>query len=327
MAILITGAGLVGSLCAARLLAESDEQPILYDVAPSPENLADKLPLDRVALVRGDIGDLPDLLRVLQSAPIQAIIHTAGLLTWMVNERPYAGVRINLLGTLNVLEAARLAGVARVVFCSSSTVYFGLAEGRPAPMAEDFALRTTSEYPPSVYASMKLSGEWLGQNYARHHGLDFAAVRFGGVFGPWRGQPSGGPSRVMQEVLEAAHANRPARLSAGDLDHPGTDYVYARDAAQGAVRAALAPSVPSRIYNIALGQAYPLRAVLAAVEQVQGRPLAVDVLPAGTHSGYTGVAHALDLSRARAELGYEPEFPLEAAIRDYLAWLRQRDGQ
>ncbi len=320
MTILITGAGLVGSLCAARLLQHHDEPPVLYDVAPSLENLAERLPLDRVRLVRGDVTDLPDLIRVIKTERVHAIIHTAGLLTWMVNERPYTGVRVNLVGTLNVLEAARLTGVQRVVFCSSGTVYYGL-ETRPAPLPEDTALRSVSEHPPSVYAAMKLAGEWLGLNYTRHYGLDFAAVRFGGVFGPWRGQPGGGPSRIMQEIIEAAHAGRPARLRAGDLDHPGTDYVYAADAAQGAVRACLAERVPSRVYNIALGRTYTLREVLGVVEQVLGRPVAVEVVPAGTFSGYGARAHALDIRRAQEELGYAPEYPLEAAVRDYLAWL------
>ncbi|MBX5492406.1 MAG: NAD(P)-dependent oxidoreductase [Chloroflexi bacterium] len=320
MAVLVTGAGLVGSLCAAQLL-EHGEQPVLYDLAPSLPNLAERLPLDRVPLVRGDLADLSDLLAALRAHRVRAIIHTAGLLTWMVNQRPAAGVRTNLVGTLHVLEAARLAEVSRVVFCSSSTVYFGRREAPPGPLPEDLPLHVVTERPPTVYAAMKLAGEWLGLTYTDRYGLDFAAVRFGAVFGPWRGQPGGGPSQRVQALVEAAHAGRPAALLAGDLAHPGHDYVYAPDAAQGAVRAALAPTVPSRVYNISLGRTYTLRDIADSLERLTGRPLPITIAGEGSLSGYSGPPIALDTTRARAELGFAPAFDLEAALRDYLAWL------
>ena len=125
----------------------------------------------------------------------------------------------------------------------------------------------------------------------------------------------------MQAVLEAAHAGQPARLRAGDLAHPGTDYVYAADAAQGAVRACLAERMPSRVYNISLGRTNSLQAILAVVEAAVGRSVSLDVEEAETFSGYGGVTHALDSRRARDDLGYVPQYPLEAAIRDYLVWL------
>ena len=97
--------------------------------------------------------------------------------------------------------------------------------------------------------------------------------------------------------------------------------MYAADAAQGAVRACLAERVPSRVYNISLGRTYNLQEILAVVEAAVGRPVALDVEEAEIFSGYGGVAHALDIRRARDELGCAPEYPLEAAIHDYLAWL------
>jgi len=320
VAILITGAGLVGSWCAAQLL-ERGEQPVVYDLAPSLPNLAERLPLDRVPVVRGDLADLSDLLGTLRAHRVRAVIHTAGLLTWMVNQHPAAGVRTNLMGTLHVLEAARLAEVARVVFCSSSTVYFGLRAAPAGPLPEDLPLHLVTERPPTVYAAMKLAGEWLGLTYAARYGLDFAAVRFGAVFGPWRGQPGGGPSQRVQTLVEAAHAGRPAALLAGDLAHAGHDYVYAPDAAQGAVRAALAPAVPSRVYNISLGRTYTLHNIAACLERLTGRPLPLTIAGEGSLSGYGGPPLALDTTRARIELGFTPAFDLESALRDYLAWL------
>ena len=91
-------------------------------------------------------------------------------------------------------DAARLTAVDRVVFCSSSTVYLGAKDRPPSGLLEEnFALQAVRQHPPSVYASMKLAGEWLGHNYREEYGVECASVRFAGVFGPWHGTPSGGP--------------------------------------------------------------------------------------------------------------------------------------
>lgn len=322
MTTLITGAGLVGSLAAARLIAERGEHPVLYDVAFSMENLVERLPLEQVTLVRGDVTDFPDLARVVQDHHVDRIIHTAGMLTWMVRQRPYAGVRVNLLGTLSVLEAARLSGVRRVVFCSSYSVYRGLKEPPvDRTFHEDFALRSVSDYPPSVYSSMKLAAEWLGHCYRNEYGVDFVAVRFGGVFGPWRGSPGAGPGQLMQRLVESAFYQKPCRISSGDLEYARSDYIYACDAAQGAVRAAFAPSPDSRVYNIAMGQVSTVRDIVAALEHITHRKMDLDVYHGGSHSGYDQEIFPSDTSLARAELGWELEYPMETALRDYLAWL------
>src|SRR3972149_8965802 len=107
MTILITGAGIVGTL-AARKLVDMGERPILYEIAPQMANIASYVDIKRVRLIRGDILDLPDLLRAIKSEGVDRIIHTASFLTTAVRERPYAGAKTNLLGTMNILEAARL---------------------------------------------------------------------------------------------------------------------------------------------------------------------------------------------------------------------------
>lgn len=328
MTTMITGAGLVGSLAAARLIADHGERPVLYDVAFSMDNVAERVPLDRVDLVRGDITDVPDLVRTIQTYGVDRIVHTAGFLTWMVRERPYAGVRVNLVGTLSVLEAARLTGVKRVVFCSSNTVYMGLKERPPSGLlTEDFKLRAVSEYPPSVYASMKLAAEWLGHCYRNEYGVDFVAVRFGGVFGPWRGVPSGGPTRLLQQLIENTWYGRLCHIGMGDLERGGMDYVYGHDAAQGAVKAAFAQRPETRVYNIAMGELYTVRDIIAIIERLTGRKAQLEVFQGGSHSGYSQETYAADLARSRAELGYEVEFPMEKAIAHYLAWLERKGGQ
>src|SRR5258708_4664623 len=117
MAILITGAGLVGTLAAGRIISERGEMPIMYDQAYSLANVAERLPVDKMTLVEGDINDASKLQDVIQRHGITDIIHTAGMLTPAVRQRPLIGVQVNLTGTATVLEIARSTGVRRVVFC------------------------------------------------------------------------------------------------------------------------------------------------------------------------------------------------------------------
>ncbi len=322
MATLITGGGLVGMTTAARLVRERGERPILYDIAFSAENLRDLLPAGGATLIQGDITDASELIRALQVHRIERIIHTAGLLTQTIRERPHAGARVNLMGTVTVFEAARLAGIPRVVFCSSNTVALGVQGAAPAQgLPEDFALRVVSEFPPSVYAALKLAGEWLGHAYFQEYGLEVVSLRLGGVFGPWRGVPSGGPSKLVRQLIEDAWQRRPSRVMRAEMERGGVDYVYSADVAQAAIKAAYAESLPGRVYNIAMGRLYDVRQILQIVEEISGAPIPLDVVEGSTFSGYTSHSQPADVRRARAELGWELQFPMEEAVRDYLAWL------
>jgi nucleoside-diphosphate-sugar epimerase len=126
MPTLITGAGLVGTMAAVRLIKDGLDDPVLYDVGFSTERLEKWLNLDKVTLAQGDVTDLPDLIKSIQQHGVDRIVHTAALHTGEVRKKPYAGSRVNIMGTMAVLEAARLTGLKRVVFCSSITMYLGL---------------------------------------------------------------------------------------------------------------------------------------------------------------------------------------------------------
>jgi nucleoside-diphosphate-sugar epimerase len=170
---------------------------------------------------------------------------------------------------------------------------------------------------------MKLAAEWLGHNYESEYGVEWVVTRFAGVFGPWHGAPSGGPSQMIQQLLESACAGRPYRVSTRDLDR-GVAYVYAADAAQGAIRAAFAPEPASRVYNVAMAERHSIREIAGLIEWLTGRPVDLDVYDGGAQMGYERASCALDTSRARAEIGFENEYPMEVAIRDYLDWLSAR---
>src|SRR5206468_3022529 len=99
-------------------------------------------------------------LSVVRRYKVDRILHTAALLAGPVRAQPMDGVRVNIVGTASVLEAARLGGASRVVLCSSNVVMLGVRDGSQ-PLAEDFPLRVVTEHPPSIYAGTKLYCEWL----------------------------------------------------------------------------------------------------------------------------------------------------------------------
>ena len=313
---------MIGSLAAARIVSERDERPVLYDVAFSERNLTERLEHGSVEMVKGDIGDIGDLLRAVDSFGVDRIIHTASLLTRDLIPRPVAGVRVNVMGTLNVLEAARIAGLSRVVFCGSTVVTMGRRRVAPEDdTLEDFTLNVVSEYPPSLYASMKLASEWLCHNYTDSYGVDTAVVRFGGVFGPWHGIPGGGPSKLLKQLIECAHFGRTYRIAEPDLHRQGMDYTYSVDGAQALVRAAFAPEVPNRVYNATMGELHPIAAVISRIEEAAGRSIEMEITQEDSMTKYGNPTSPMDLTSSRRDLGYVVEYPMEVAVADYLRWL------
>jgi len=155
--ILVTGgSGLVGAY-AVKMLLDRGARPVVYDVAVN-ERLLDAVGVEpgKVAAIRGDMMDLPALISALRDHDCDRIIHLAAFLGEEVQRRPYSGVRLNFMGTVNVFEAARLEKVSRIVFPSSGTVYLGsLGEGLHK------IDETIPMNPPSIYAATKASCEFM----------------------------------------------------------------------------------------------------------------------------------------------------------------------
>ena len=202
---MVIGAGLVGSQI-ARILIERGRQPVLFDRLPQRHAIAQILPLDRVVLAEGDVLKPLSLTEVIRHHGISRIIHTAANpgLTGGAQQSPYSAIELNIMGTVNVLEAARVHGIERVVVSSSNVlthfVAGGLGDPDPAgPMHEQAFPR-----PTTFYASTKQAIENLGLNYAAWCGVDFAALRYGAVAGPWTGRGGGGSSVAFRNVIMQA---------------------------------------------------------------------------------------------------------------------------
>ncbi len=315
MAIIVTGAVLVGTHT-ARCLLERGAQPVLYDLAPNRPYVERIVDLARVPLVRGDVRDLPHLVQVAHEHQADVIVHTAGLIGARVEEEPYSGLQINLQGTINVLETARVLGLRRVVFASTEGVY-----DRAYAMDPAQRLPETSPYGYNpLYGAAKAASELLGSAYADRFGVDFVALRFSAVFGPGTFVGGSTAGQFMHDLIAAAVEQRPLRVQPWTARR---EYTYGKDIGRAVALACFAEGLQHRIFNIGPGRTYSVEEIVAAVRAVvPGADLSIGGPP------NEALARSLrnspyDTTRARDELGWTAEYDLEAGFRDYAAWLRK----
>src|SRR6188474_1100939 len=245
MTTLVIGSGLIGSQV-ARILVERGERPVLMDLAAQPQAIGQIVDPAKVTLVAGDVLRPLSIIDVLRSHGITRIAHTAAnpLLTLGAQKEPYAAINLNIMGTVNVLEAARVTSLKRVVVSSSSVLNHYLAGGEDNG---NFGREEAFPRPTTFYSATKQAVESLGLNYAKWCGIDFAGMRYGAVFGPWSGAGGGGPSNVVREALRKALAGEEATVPAGAME-----WVYSKDAANGTVLALRAKQLGTRIFNVTM---------------------------------------------------------------------------
>jgi nucleoside-diphosphate-sugar epimerase len=317
MTTLVIGAGLIGSQV-ARILVERGEKPVLMDVAAQTAAIGEIVDLGKVTLVPGDVLRPLSIVDALKTHGISRIAHTAAnpLLTLGAQREPYAAINLNIMGTVNVLEAARIVGVKRVVVSSSSVLNHYLEGGADGG---DFGREEAFPRPTTFYSATKQAVESLGLNYARWCGIEFAGLRYGAVFGPWSGAGGGGPSNVIREAMKNALAGREATVPPGAME-----WVYSKDAARGTVLALDAADLGSRIFNITMGRlTTPAEMAEAIGAAVPGARVKFDA-PPGTAISLANRNTGADLSRAKRHLGYTPEYPLREAVRDLAEWMKPR---
>lgn len=312
MTVLVTGAGLIGSHT-ARLLLDQGAGVVLYDQSPSPSYIESVVGPDRKLcyVERGDVRDFANLVDVMRRRGVTRILHTGGLLSTRVEENPYLAFQTNVLGTLNAIEAARLHGLARVVFTSSSLVY--QAED-PMPGQGPISEEVPYRLPTSMYGTYKAMAELLALAYQRLSGVNAIICRPCAVYG--RGEFAGGArtGAQLQKLLVRAISEPPGTPLTVDL--PRAERVYVKDPT-AAIRDAIFVEKPqTRVYNLGSGEIVDSEQIAAAINATVPGARAVAAETGGAD------VRPLDLTRAKEDLGYAPQWPLLRAIPDYVEQLR-----
>jgi len=324
---LVTGAaGFIGSHVVEALLANGhrvvglDNFDDFYPRDVKEANLAAVLGEAAFQLVEGDVRDarlLADLLR-----PGTVVVHLAaraGVRPSVLAPELYASV--NVVGTATVLEAARLAGVGRVVYASSSSVYGDTA---PAPFREDWP----AAEPVSPYAATKRAGELLCAAWAHLHAMRVIALRFFTVYGP-RQRPDLAIHRFARLIAEG----RPVPFY-GDGSSE-RDYTYIGDivgGVLGAVEWTGAEAGPAGAFEIVnLGESRTTRLdrlveLIAAALAAEGLPSTVLLERLAPQPGDVRRTCA-DVGKARRLLGYDPATPVEEGIARFVHWLKEAYGR
>lgn len=312
MRLLITGAGLVGCHL-AREAVEAGHTALLMDIGPDPDYV--RRVAGDVEAIRGDIRDLPFLLETLRRHRVEAIVHTATLIGPRVQERPYVGLRVNIGGTINVAEAARLTGVQRLIYTSSGSAYrSGPADG---PVTEDFPLGASN-----FYGASKIASEEIIRAYAAHCGYRAAILRLTNVYGygTYAGGSPGGP--VMHRLVAQAARGEPVAINPNVITPK--EYTYAKDVAQGALLACLRDTEHD-VFNISSGVvSTPLELAQALRKARPGLEVRVEAGEGEPPIASRTVPY--DIARAKQELGYQPRYDLERGIADFLATLQAQAG-
>jgi UDP-glucose 4-epimerase len=267
--VLITGgAGFIGSHLVDALLAKGYAVRILDDLSTGKRS---NLPLDnpRVELIEGDVADAANVARAAMGC--QAVVHLAAVASVQASvDDPVKTHQSNFIGTLNVCEAMRQAGIRRVIFASSAAVYGNNGEG--ASIGED-----TPKAPLTPYASDKLASEHYLDFYRRQHGLEPVVFRFFNIFGP-RQDPSSPYSGVISIFAERAEKGLPISVF-GDGEQT-RDFFYVADLAGILVQALEQPVVQEGAVNVGLNATTSLNQLLAALSDVLGDLPAITHLPA-----------------------------------------------
>lgn len=314
--LIIGGSGFIGSYL-ARLLIESGERPVIFDVAPVQGPL---LELEgRFEFEQGSVAHLPVLMDCMERHAIERIFHLGGMLSLPSENNPWAAFDANVVGTYNVLEAARIKKTRQVIYGSTIATY-------SKDIAGDVIDDRTIQRPSSFYGVSKTFGELLGRFHHRKFGLDFRGLRLPSVVGP--GARTAHMSIYNAWAIEYAIKGVPYVLECDPQTR--CPVLYYKDASQALLKLSEAdPSkIRTRIYNVAgISPPFSAEELVGIIERkipnahlrFQPDPVVVELL---RELG----ALRIDDECARNEWGLEIGYDLEGMVADFiLEWVRHEE--
>ncbi len=316
---LITGgAGLIGSHIADMLIQEKRyfncQEIVVFDnfVRGRHENLEWAIANGPVTIIEGDIRDSGHLIRAMKG--IDVVFHQAAIRITQCAEDPRLALEVMADGTFNVLEAAVMTGVKKVVAASSASIY-GLAETFP----------TGEEHHPynnrTLYGAAKAFNEGLLRSFHEMYGLNYVGLRYFNVYGP-RMDVFGVYTEVLIRWMERIASGMPPIILGDGLQT--MDFVYVEDVARANILAAKSAAT-DRFFNVASGVETSLNELAGTLLDVMGSPMKPEY---GPERKVNPVSRRLaDISKAREMLGYEPQVHLRDGLVQLVGWWQRETSK
>lgn len=305
------GAGFIGSHIAAALVERGDRVRVLDNLCTGYRSNLEGLG-DGVEFVEGDLVDGPLVAKVVEG--VDCIFHQAALASVPRSvEAPLDTNAACVTGTVTLLDAARRAGVRRVVYAGSSSAY--------GDQPNSSKRETDLPGPISPYGAAKLAAEYYCGAFAATYGLETVAIRYFNVFGP-RQDPNSPYSAVIPLFITAILADKqPVVFGDGTQSR---DFTFVANVVHANLLAADAPDVSGRVFNVANGKSVNLLELIAALNQLLGANVEPVFQPRRPGDVWESMA---DITLARSLLGYEPQVGFHEGLTRSIEYYRQIAGK
>jgi UDP-glucuronate 4-epimerase len=312
MRVLISGgAGFIAFHLASRLLSEGHSVTLVdnfndfYDPLLKRRNVRDLQRNDSLAVRELDILERERLREAYRLCRPEAVVHLAAWAGVRPSlEKPELYSRVNVTGTVNMLDFAKEFGVERFLFASSSSVYGG---NQKVPFSEDDSV----DRPISPYAATKKAGELLCHTYSHNFGMHISCLRLFTVYGPRQR-----PEMAIHKFAEGIWSGKAIPVFGDGSSR--RDYTYVEDIVSG-ILCAMSVNPRYGIYNLGESSTISLLDLIRLIEDALGKKAELQFLP--EQAGDMFITYA-DISRARRETGYAPETPIDLGIRKFADWFR-----
>lgn len=308
---LITGGvGFIGSNLVEAILSMGHRVRVLDNLATGYEkNIAVFRDNPKFEFVEGDIRDFAICDRVCRG--VDYVLHHAAAVSVPESiEKPVEYTMTNIMGTVNMMEAAAKNGVKKFVYASSSAVY---GDDKTMPKREEMLGNRLS-----TYAVTKFAAEEYAHQYTMHYGLECYGMRYFNVYGR-RQDPNGAYAAVIPKFIECLLRDEPPTIN-GDGEQ-SRDFVYVEDVVQANLLACVAPhEAAGEAYNVASGKRLSLNEMYAVLSELLGK----DLKPVFGPERRGDIRHSrADISKICEKLGYAPEYDFEKGIKKAIQWYKE----
>jgi nucleoside-diphosphate-sugar epimerase len=314
VSVLVTGgAGFIGSNLVEKLVQLGAKVRVLDDFSTGKqENIAHLLKRGAIELIEGSLTE-PEVVKRAVSG-VEFVFHQGAIPSVVRSvEDPLTTHQVNTTGTLLLLLTCRDAGVRRVIFASSSSVY---GDTPTLPKREDM-----TPNPKSPYALSKLVGEHLCRLFWELYGLETVSLRYFNIFGP-RQDPTSQYAAVIPRFITSLLRNEPPTIY-GDGEQT-RDFTFVENCVQANLLAATKPNIAGEVFNVGAGKQTSVNELFRLIRSLVGADH-IEPIYAPPRPG--DVRHSLaDITKARQLLGYEPSVSLEEGLRITVEWFRRNAG-